>query len=128
MRRAEGRDAGALAALLRALNAGPGLHPERANAQGVARDLIGDWWPSAGGAAEADMLQGFVMGDLHASPKARRQGLGRAAAEDGGEFPCWDADEADGLAPAFHCGIGATGARMHSFPIEGSAFAGLSRP
>jgi len=152
IRRAEGQDAGALAALLRALNTGPGLHPERITAQGVTRDLIGDARVVVLVAEKAGMLRGFVsghpcydsgasrwgfvMGDLYVAPEARRQGLGRAlvaalaraAAEDGGEFLWWDAGDGDALALAFHRGIGATEARTQSLLIEGGAFAELAQP
>lgn len=149
IRRAEGRDAGALAALLRALNTGPDLHPERITAQGVARDLIGDARVALLVAEGGGMLQGFVSGhpyydsgasrwgfimnDLYVTPGARRQGLGRAlvaalaraAAEDGGEFLWW---EADALALGFHRGLGATEAQAHRFLIEGGTFAELAQP
>lgn len=152
IRRAEGRDAASLAALLRALNTEPGLHPERITAQGVARDLIGDARVMLL-VAEADgMVQGFVSGhpfydsgasrwggimnDLYVAPEARRQGLGRAlvtalarvVGEDGGEFLRWDADEGDTLALAFHRGIGAAETRTTSFLIEGRDFAALAAP
>jgi len=146
IRRAEGRDAAALAALLRSLNTGPGLHPGRITAQGVTRDLIADARVILLVADEAGVLQGFVSGhpyydsgasrwgfimnDLHVAPGARRQGLGRAlvaalateAARDGGEYLWWDADERDELALAFHRAIGAEETRTHNFIIRGTAF------
>ena len=150
IRRAQGHDAAPLAALLRALNTEPGLHPERITAQRVARDLIADARVTLL-VAEADgLLQGFVSGhpyydsgasrwgaimnDLYVAPGARRQGLGRAlvaalaeaTAEEGGEFLWWDADLGDELALAFHRGIGATEDRTHSFLIEGATFAALT--
>ncbi len=150
IRRAEGRDAAALAALLRALNNEPGLHPERITAQRISRDLIADARVTLLVAEGEGLLQGFVSGhpfydsgasrwggimnDLYVAQEARRQGLGRAlvaalaaaTAEDGGEFLWWDADEGDELALAFHRGIGAGEARTHSFILEGAAFAALT--
>lgn len=150
IRRAEGRDAGALAALFRALNTEPGLHPERITAQGIARDLIADARVVLLVAEEAGLLQGFVSGhpyydsgtsrwgcimnDLYVAPEARRQGLGRAlvaamagaAMEDGGEFLWWDADQGDALALAFHRGLGAEEAQTHNFLIQGAAFLELT--
>ncbi|WP_431302886.1 GNAT family N-acetyltransferase [Sediminicoccus sp. BL-A-41-H5] len=150
IRRAEGRDAAPLAALLRALNTEPGLHPERITATRVARDLIADARVTLLVAEEDGLLQGFasahpyydsgasrwgaIMNDLYVAPEARRSGLGRglvaalaeATAAEGGEFLWWDADEGDALALAFHRGIGATEARTHSFILEGAAFAALT--
>ena len=150
IRRAEGRDAAPLAALLRALNSEPGLHPERITAQRVSTDLIADARVLILVAEEEGVLQGFVsahphydsgasrwgaiMNDLYVTPEARRQGLGRvlvaalasATAEDGGEFLWWDTDEGDELALAFHRGIGAGEARTRSFILEGAAFAALT--
>lgn len=150
IRRAEGRDAAALAALLRALNTEPGLHPERITAQRVARDLIADARVVLLVTEEAGLLEGFVSGhpyydsgasrwgcimnDLYVTPEARRRGLGRAlvaalaqaAVEDGGEFLWWDADEGDALALAFHRGIGAVEERTHSFLLEGTRFKAMT--
>jgi GNAT superfamily N-acetyltransferase len=150
IRRAEGRDAATLAALLRALNTEPGLHPGRITATRVARDLIADARVTLLVAEEDGLLQGFasahpyydsgasrwgaIMNDLYVTPEARRQGLGRvlvaalasATAEDGGEFLWWDTDEGDELALAFHRGIGAGEARTRSFILEGAAFAALT--
>jgi ribosomal protein S18 acetylase RimI-like enzyme len=149
IRRAEGRDAASLAALLRALNTEPGLHPERITAQRVARDLIADARVLLLVAEQEGALQGFatshpyydsgasrwgaIMNDLYVAPEARRQGLGlalvtalaQATAEEGGEFLWWDADEGDELALAFHRGIGATEGRTHNFILEGAPFAAL---
>lgn len=150
IRRAEGRDAAPLAALLRALNTEPGLHPERITAQRVARDLIADARVTLLVAESDGLLQGFVSGhpyydsgasrwgaimnDLYVAPEARRRGLGRAllaalaeaTAQEGGEFLWWDADEDDDLALAFHRGIGAQEDRTHNFLIEGADFAALA--
>jgi ribosomal protein S18 acetylase RimI-like enzyme len=152
IRRAEGRDAASLAALLRALNTKPGSHPARITAQGVARDLIGDARVVLLVAEGDGMAQGFVSGhpfydsgasrwgftmsDLYVAPEARRRGLGRAllaalahaAAEDGGEFLRWDADEGDALALVFHRGIGASEKRAQHFLIEGQSFTALLAP
>jgi GNAT superfamily N-acetyltransferase len=150
IRRAEGRDAASLAALLRALNTEPGLHPERITAQRVARDLIADARVVLLVAEEAGLLEGFVSGhpyydsgasrwgcimnDLYVAPESRRRGLGRAlvaalaqaTADDGGEFLWWDADAGDALALAFHRDIGAEEERTHSFLIEGARFAEMT--
>lgn len=150
IRRAEGRDAAPLAALLRALNSEPGLQPERITAQRVARDLIADARVTLLVAEQEGLLQGFVSGhpyydsgasrwgaimnDLYVAPGARRRGLGRAlvaalagaTAGEGGEFLWWDADDGDTPALAFHRGIGASEERTHSFLIEGADFAALA--
>ncbi len=149
IRRAQGRDAAPLAALLRALNTEPGLHPERITAQRVSRDLIADSRIVLLVAEAEGVLQGLasahpfydsgasrwgaIMNDLYVAPEARRQGVGRAlvaalahaTAEEGGEFLWWDADDGDELALAFHRGIGAAEARTHSFILEAAAFADL---
>ena len=147
IRRAEGRDAASLAALLRSLNTGPGLHPERITAQGVTRDLIADARVVLLVADEGGVIQGFVSGhpyydsgastwgyimnDLYVAPDVRRQGLGKAlvaglateAARDCGEFLWW---EADAPALAFHRALGAKETRTNNFSIGGAAFRDLA--
>jgi len=140
IRRAEGRDAAALAAFLRAAS----THPERVTAQGVTRDLIADARVVLLVADEGGVVQGFVSGhpsydsgasrwgftmnDLFVAPEARRRGLGRAlvaalaeqAVGDGGEYLRWDTAEADAL--GFHRAMGAEERRTHSFHIGGATF------
>lgn len=74
-RRAEGRDAAALAALLRALNTEPGLHPERITAQRVARDLIADARVVLLVTEEAGLLEGFVSGHPYYDSRGQPLGL-----------------------------------------------------
>ena len=74
IRRAEGRDAAPLAALLRALNTGDGRVPARMTAQGVARDLIGDARVVVLLAAPDGLPAGFVTGHPFYDSQASRWG------------------------------------------------------
>lgn len=148
VREAVPSDAPELAALLRAINDEPGMHPGRISASSVLRDLIGDPRVVLLVAGE-DAVQGFasahpyydsghsrwgmILNDLFVAPEARRRGLGRAlvaatarrAATAGGSFLWWDADHGDALALAFHRGIGAVEQPTISFILCDDAFRGL---
>lgn len=144
-------DAVPFAALLRALNDEPGLHPELITPEGVARDLIGDPRAVVRVAEEdgavcglavahpyydsAESRWGFVVSDLYVAPAARRQGHARRlmaslAAESrrqGGRFLWWDADLGDELALAFHRALPVEEGTTVNFLIDGAGFDALSR-
>ncbi len=143
-------DAAALAAMLRALNDEPSLHPERITPESVARDLIADPRclvlladPGSGplGFATAHACYdsghsrwGLFVNDLYVRPEARRHGTGRslvaavaaAARREGGHFLWWNADAGDSLAHAFHATLGAEMAEVTDFLLAGSAFRHLA--
>lgn len=150
IRRAAPADAASLAAMLRALNDEPGLHPGRITPEGVARDLIGDPrclvlvaqpGPAPMGFATAhphyDSGQsrwGLFLNDLYVQPEARRRGIGRAlvgavaaaARREDGHFLWWNADAGDALALAFHGTLGAAPAPVTDFLLAEEAFERLA--
>ncbi|WP_426958803.1 GNAT family N-acetyltransferase [Muricoccus radiodurans] len=154
-RRAEPRDAPALAALLRLLNDEPGLHPGRLTPDRVLHDLIED--PRAvvllaerdgiaAGLATAHPTYdsgtarwGLFLNDLIVAPGSRRRGIARAllaamaaeARRQGGAFLWWNGDEGDDLALAFHRATGAAEANTVDFTLAGEVFdrmAGAASP
>ncbi len=142
VRRARPTDAPALAAMLRARNSEPGLHPERLAPETVRRHLVEDarsvaLVAEAGGRLlglatahptfdTATRSWGLFLSDLWVEPPARRRGVARAllaalAREPGCGFVWWNADAGDDLALAFHRATGAREAATVDFTWEAGA-------
>ncbi|MBY0335928.1 MAG: GNAT family N-acetyltransferase [Acetobacteraceae bacterium] len=139
IRRAALSDAAAIAAMLRALNAEPGCHPERLTPDIVRANLLADprslaWVAERDGAPialatahptfdTATSRWGLFLSDLWVEPAHRRQGIARALlaalrAEPGYDFLWWNADAGDDLALAFHRSLGAGEAPTVDFILE----------
>lgn len=149
LRRAEERDAGAIAEMANALALLTAGAPGRMTAETVRHDLIGDrrlgclvaeldgqtagyaLWSAAYETAFA--ARGIYVADLYVRPRYRRGGIGRALMQrlaaicrsEGGRFLWWAVAADNGAAERFYDSLGAITDPVHARALIDMNFAAL---
>ena len=149
VRRAEARDAGALLALVAALNRDQGDPDDILTEQALSRDLIGNAIVIVAEAPDQALVgyatghptyetghaeKGVYVGDLYVTPEHRRQGIARAllaamarAGHTQGARHLWlTAREANTAAHAFYRRLGAKGEGVMAFAVVYQDFLNLA--